>query len=408
MAFERAWEGIVEQHGVDWCGFENVRAAYSALHAHSPHPWRSSGAIGAASSSASDAASGAPPHVISGAPPHVISGAPPHVISGGPPHVISVELWDAAHPEELVSAEVGVLVGRAYTCLSLFARTADYPRSDWVRAVASILWLRRAGVELFDVGTTAGYYSELFGFRRCDSRRHFVEQWRKKRACALANPTMLREACSDVRALLVQYQTAPTGGTQAAHARAGPKANERERAARPLKHTVRIDGLQTDGLHADALATALASAIPLSVDRIERVSLVAQLSAAFVTFADASSHEAALALDGCVLPIGAEGARHACQSSDGVGEAPAPIVRVQAHGRKAKRMPPSTSPACADAAAPSTRNGRLATRASQLRLERTRIRTTVGLVPCGPDNVSLSIRVALREATERGQGAGSN
>jgi hypothetical protein len=115
-----------------------------------------------------------------------------------------------------------VLCGRAYSVVSLFARTAEYPRCDqvivyylrwswaalpnthvtgghffvnpwsflgggcmsfclsalplfgWavftfagggllcqVRAQAAVLWLRRAGVELFDCGTTAKYYATL-------------------------------------------------------------------------------------------------------------------------------------------------------------------------------------------------------------------------------------------------------
>ena len=139
-AFERVWEQIVAQHGVDWCGFEAVRAAFHALHAHAPAPW--------AASSASDEG-----------------------MAGCPPRVISIELWDTSRADELVSAEVGVLVGRAYTCLSLFARTSEYPRCDWVRTQAAVLRLREAGVELFDAGTTASYFSTLYGFRRCASRR---------------------------------------------------------------------------------------------------------------------------------------------------------------------------------------------------------------------------------------------
>ena len=57
-------------------------------------------------------------------------------------------VWSAG---ELASAEVGVLTGCCYTCVSLAAQTARYPRCDHVRAQASVLWLQRAGVALYDV-----------------------------------------------------------------------------------------------------------------------------------------------------------------------------------------------------------------------------------------------------------------
>ena len=79
-AFERVWEQIVAHHGIDWCGFDSVRAAYSALHAYGqPQP--------SIDSQDGSAAGGC-----------------------GAPRVISVELWDTSRPDELVSAEVGVLV----------------------------------------------------------------------------------------------------------------------------------------------------------------------------------------------------------------------------------------------------------------------------------------------------------
>ena len=74
------------------------------------------------------------------------------------PRLISIELWDAGNPDKLVlaSAEVGMLVGSCYSCLSVFADTALYPRCDRVRTASAILWLSKAGVRLFDAGTTAG------------------------------------------------------------------------------------------------------------------------------------------------------------------------------------------------------------------------------------------------------------
>ena len=120
-AFERSWEAIVAHHGVDWLGFTNVRTAYAALHAHQP--------------------SSPLAHEDGDGGSHVKNGC-------GPPRVLSIELWDSHRADELVSAEIGVLVGRCYTCLSLFARCSEYPRCDWVRAQATVLWLRRAGVAL--------------------------------------------------------------------------------------------------------------------------------------------------------------------------------------------------------------------------------------------------------------------
>jgi hypothetical protein len=32
--FERAWQQVVAHHGVDWCGFSAIQAAYHALHEH--------------------------------------------------------------------------------------------------------------------------------------------------------------------------------------------------------------------------------------------------------------------------------------------------------------------------------------------------------------------------------------
>jgi hypothetical protein len=65
----------------------------------------------------------------------------------------------------LVSAELGLLAGKAYTCLSLFTDPAAPPRSGRLRALAAVLQLQAAGVTLADVGTSAQYYTEL-GFGR--------------------------------------------------------------------------------------------------------------------------------------------------------------------------------------------------------------------------------------------------
>ena len=116
--FERSWAAIVHAHGIDWCGFATVRAGFLALHQKARPPWS------------------------------LPAGKLP------PPNVVSIELWDG---DELISAEVGILVGRCYTCLSLFSRAdersaegeAKWSRADWIRAQSAVLWLRHAGIHLF-------------------------------------------------------------------------------------------------------------------------------------------------------------------------------------------------------------------------------------------------------------------
>ena len=294
-AFERSWAAIVACHGIDWCGFDNVRCAYHALHSRAPWSWED----GAGTPSVAVGAEG-----------------------GGPPSVISIELWDASSEDELVSAEVGVLVGQCYTCLSLFARVDKYPRSDWVRAQAATLWLRRAGVELFDAGTTAGYYANLFGFRRCASRRAFAAEWRAHRDTPLTTPLALRDACQDVRGLLEAYrdEVNPSIARQER-----PAHGAAHKSRRPQKHTVRFSGLPT-GVSDSAIRAALERAPPPAstcTNAITKIATVEHLGLVFVTFGDEAAAAAALSLDGCAMPI-FEGD-------------PAPIVAAQLHGRKTKR-----------------------------------------------------------------------
>lgn len=268
-AFERSWQQVIEQHGTDWCGFSAIRAAYRDLHQH---------------------------------------GQQHKADACGPPRVISVELWDTSKSEELVSAEIGVIIGRCYVCLSLVSRTQEYPRSDAVRLSACVLWLRRAGVELFDAGTTADYMGQ-YGYQRCASRRAFTELWRAKRGLPLSNPGTLRDPCDDVRGLLKAYQQQRVGNMASPH-----------QAAREPKHTVRISGLRSVVAEEQLLA-ALAQAKPeLKPDAIQRLTIVGHLGAAFVTVTQSAYADVLLALDGCVLPF-----------------AEASIVRVQPHGRKVKR-----------------------------------------------------------------------
>ena len=116
-AFERVWEGIVSKHGIDWCGFTAVRRVFLSLH-------RAQRSL-----------------------PPPISATPATASAVPSPQVISIELW---HGESLVSGEVGVLLGRCYSCVSLFSlSTTEYSRCDKVRTTAAILWLRRGKKEDF-------------------------------------------------------------------------------------------------------------------------------------------------------------------------------------------------------------------------------------------------------------------
>ena len=165
--FEVVWKTIVEEHGTDWLGFSNIRSAYIELHRHASQPWEP--------------------------------------VDAGVPRIISIELFDETSGE-LASAEVGVLLGCCYTCLSLFARRESFPRCDQVRAHGACLLLKRAGVSLIDVGTTAGYYVDLCGFRRT-TRAEFLALWRARRDVAPTELRALQESCEDVRSLLEAGRT---------------------------------------------------------------------------------------------------------------------------------------------------------------------------------------------------------
>ena len=138
-------------HGVDWIGFRRVRDLCTRLAAGSPEL---------------------------------------------PVRAVSLELWAATTDdagghggggeERLASAELGLVVGSAYTCLSLFVDPAAPPRSDRLRALAAILHLESAGVTLVDVGTSANYFCDI-GFVRT-TRPEFVGAWREARQAALTKP----------------------------------------------------------------------------------------------------------------------------------------------------------------------------------------------------------------------------
>ena len=198
-AFDQSWNGIVEQHGVDWCGFDAVRAGFRQLH---------------------EATSGTAETTDASRCPHLRGAIQPGV------RMISMELWDGP-TGQLVSAEVGYIVGAAYCCLSLFARDAEYPKCSRTRAQCGILWLERAGVELFDAGTTASYYVHLHGFKRL-TRTKFVEQWRRCRAKPLDSPSVLESTCTDVRGLISEHinQQASGAARNAIRAAGKRKASE--------------------------------------------------------------------------------------------------------------------------------------------------------------------------------------
>ena len=341
--FEESWEGIVAQHGVDWCGFEEVRGAYSSLHArtHGQHAT---------------------------------------LVPAALPRVVSVELWDKK-AGALVSAEVGAIVGRCYVCLSLFSRSEAYPRCDWVRAQASILWLRRAGVELFDAGTTAEYYARLFGFRRCGSRHEFVQLWRSRRSLALAQPEVLGAACEDVGGLLTSYaeEVGVDGGAAAwiARRRGMHEAKGARGSFRPEKRTVQISGLPPSVDEA-ALVAALRASAPdaIGASSIKTVSLVGKIASAFVTFSDEAAQRGALALDGCAIPLD--------------GNDAAPILHVAPHGRKRKGHGNHSHSTVASASAAWYKMAP-PTGAEERPRARQPSTCEIALTPCGPTTVALKL-----------------
>ena len=255
-AFERTWAAIIAELGVDWLGFQQVRDAYHALLRR---------------------------------------------VAGG--RVLSIELWDTTSGE-LASAEVGALVGGCYTCLSLFAKSAEFPRCGHVRAQAAVLWLRRAGVRLYDVGTTAGYYVTLFGFNR-KTRAEFVQLWRAHRSAELSRPELLREGCDDVRELLEAARDELAAATGAPPPSGPPAAlpRLRQRLRALPKFSVRVSPLPAGD--DDALAAALGAAFG-ACGAVERSRVVSHGAERFgvVVFADASGVDAALRLDGTAVQIG--------------------------------------------------------------------------------------------------------
>mmetsp|Transcript_18129 Transcript_18129/g.26264 ORF Transcript_18129/g.26264 Transcript_18129/m.26264 type:complete len:413 (-) Transcript_18129:98-1336(-) len=139
---------LVDIHGVDWLGFDKIRALLES----SPSVWDEL-----------------------------------------PARLITIELLydqtidstkdnsiDGNDGEAVISGEIGFLCGSCYMCLSLFNDKAAHPRCDRIRAEGAALLLSQAGVRLIDVGTSANYF-EQFGFWKT-TRREFVSLWRRWRS----------------------------------------------------------------------------------------------------------------------------------------------------------------------------------------------------------------------------------
>jgi hypothetical protein len=119
--------------------------------------------------------------------------------------LLAVSLFDV-RDDTLVSVEIGVLVGTVYSCISHATPHKDrYPRADRVRSNASALWLARAGVRAFEVGTTAQYYVACSGYRR-SSREEFVALWRARARESLDHTQLqaMLTPCRRVHSLLTR------------------------------------------------------------------------------------------------------------------------------------------------------------------------------------------------------------
>lgn len=118
-----------------------------------------------------------------------------------------------------------------------------------MRALAAVLWLQRAGVRVFDAGTTAGYFVDLFGYRRT-TKAEFLALWRAHRDRALAEPTTLSQECGDVRSLLRSAQAAASSSVTEGAGKAAA-ARHQQRSAKP---SVRVDGLPPGTREAELVA----------------------------------------------------------------------------------------------------------------------------------------------------------
>lgn len=97
---------------------------------------------------------------------------------------------------------------------------------------ATVLRLHQGGIQLFDAGTTAGYFQDLYGFRRT-TRSEFVRLWRKHRrdtTSAAAENTVWARPCTGMHALLGEGSQTAARATESCHA---PARTTRTSAKRP-------------------------------------------------------------------------------------------------------------------------------------------------------------------------------
>ena len=227
---------------------------------------------------------------------------------------------------ELASAEIGYIVGGCYTCISLFEVEGrkEFERCGRVRAAAAAELLAQAGVQLIDVGTTAGYYAQQFGFARF-TRAEFVQMWRKHRDTVLPRLDVLSNGADDVSTLLQSRLAASDasgsggGGRVAAGAGAGAggssgasvgikgtgsRANNNllptstkvaATASERAKVTVKICGLLT-GTSEEELAELM---VQNSVTSVQKVHVAEKIHTGFVVLdGEAGQLAAALRMDG--------------------------------------------------------------------------------------------------------------
>ena len=128
QAFNSAWEGIVAHHGVDWCGFTKLQQMFHQFHRQG------------VCTVTSDENNNIKNTVNSKIQNQNIKKSDDGSIDDDNNtysnnnvniQMISLELWDSASGQ-LVSAEVGFIVGSCYTCLSLFGNDKDFPKCMYV------------------------------------------------------------------------------------------------------------------------------------------------------------------------------------------------------------------------------------------------------------------------------------
>eukprot|EP01043_Picozoa_sp_COSAG02_P071595 COSAG02_NODE_13146_length_1438_cov_1.837192_1_plen_403_part_10 len=167
-AFDAVYSGIVAAKGTDWMGFTRVRRMLVLLREQTP----TDGDVEA----------------------QLLAGV----------RLISTELWDA-RTGKLMGGTLGFAVGAAYSMLSLYDLAgAAMPEVGRGLVQATVLLLHRGGVQLFDAGTTAGYFQDLYGFRRT-TRSEFVRLWRKHRRDTASTDTrdaVWSDSCTTLHTLL--------------------------------------------------------------------------------------------------------------------------------------------------------------------------------------------------------------